>query len=149
MQRDVTVDTGKRYEDAAARAAAELVVDYTADWYKYVSDYHEVLNGWLKIASHAAENLFFSGVLSAVIAFSLMNYALLMIVARFREMTYRMRETGLIDDMDLITDESLAKPSTRSEWFWIVMTAPSAPPELGNAHVEENMFRLPALAAAE
>ena len=71
--------------------------------------------------------------LAAVIAFSLMNYALLMIVARFREMTYRMREHGLIDDMDLIADEAkeLEEAQSRSEWFWIRLTAPSAPYAVG------------------
>ena len=103
------------YQDAAAHAAAAVAVVHTRRMYGYLADYYDVLKSWLKIATHAADNLFFSGVLSAVIAFALMNYSLLMILARFREMTYRMREFGLVDDMDLITDES----------FCLLYTSPS------------------------
>ncbi|KAH8054949.1 hypothetical protein JL721_10366 [Aureococcus anophagefferens] len=144
--RNDTAAAVEEYQREASRAAADVVADYTAQWYGYVEDYHDVLDGWLHIATNASDNLFFSGVLAAVIAFSLMNYALrragndrwhgpalLMIVARFREMTYRMREHGLIDDMDLIADEAkeLEEAQSRSEWFWIRLTAPSAPYAVG------------------
>ena len=84
-------------------------------------DYADVIDGWLRICRAAARNLFRSGCIAAAVAFCLTNYALLMIASRFRELTYRMRETGLLDDMDLIADEALSKPVTGSEWFWMVL----------------------------
>jgi len=122
-----TSSSFNEYESSVATLAANIIIEYLERYYDYVVDYEQVLRTWLRLAKRASRNTFTAGIVGSGIAFVLMNYSLLMTVARFREATLRFRETGMIDDMDLLIDESLQEPATRSEWFWIVMTAPSAP----------------------
>ena len=122
-----TEDALSAFERRAARTAASLASDRVDQWRDYVVDYRDVVAGWHRVAEEAQTNIFKCGIGAAAVAFILMNYSLHMIMTRFREMTCRMRETGKIDDMDLIIDESLARPNTRSERFWMLLTAPSAP----------------------
>lgn len=124
---NATTETLEDAEVSMARRAAELIVEYVDQYYEYVEDYLDVLNDWLDLAKRANRNVFMAGVLASAVAFALMNYSLLMLLARYREVTHRFRETGMIDDMDLITDEAQEPVYGSSEWFWIIMTAPSAP----------------------
>lgn len=124
---NATLTAAQEFEATAVEQAARIIVEYLQQYYEYVEDYKEVLEAWVKIARRASSNFYRSGVAGASVAFVLMNYSLVMILARYREVTHRFRESGMIDDMDLIFDESARIPSTRSESFWILITAPSAP----------------------
>ncbi|KAJ8600734.1 hypothetical protein CTAYLR_003911 [Chrysophaeum taylorii] len=124
---NVTLVAISLFEQDASRQLANIILEYFDRYYGYVEDYRDVLNHWVGLARRASSNVFQAGLFGAVVAFILMNYSLLMIMARYRETTHRFRETGMIDDMDLIFDESMQEPASRSEWFWIIMTAPSAP----------------------
>lgn len=115
------------FDPSTSVESVDAIFRYIDNAFSYVEDYRDVLNYWLELTRRASSNFFRSGVIGAAVAFVLMNYSLLMMIARYRETTHRFRETGMIDEMDLIFDESMQEPASRSEWFWLIVTAPSAP----------------------